>query len=203
MTVDAATTPKPFAGYGEDAALDLDLDSPAVAAQVVKRLLSPDFEDFSDQLTRVGFCANPIHLTGSSTTIDAATGEVLSTYCSDHEPGGSTLIRCGNRRASECPSCSRIYAADMFHLIRAGVAGGKGVPERVSENPLVFATLTAPSFGHVHGTRDNHRRCRPRAKNPRCPHGRPTTCMAVHDEQDPQLGQPLCWECYDYASHVV
>ncbi|MFC8501728.1 replication initiator [Pedococcus sp. NPDC057267] len=203
MTVDAATTPNPFAGYGEDAALDLDLESPAVAAQVVKRLLSPDFEDFSDQLTRVGFCANPIHLTGSSTTLDAATGEVLSTYCSDQEPGGSTLVRCGNRRASECPSCSRIYAADMFHLIRAGVAGGKGVPDTISENPLVFATLTAPSFGHVHGTRDNHRRCRPRAKNPRCPHGRPATCMAFHDDEDPQLGHPLCWECYDYASHVV
>ena len=35
----------------------------------------------------------------------------------------------------------------MFHLIRAGVTGGKTVPESVAENPLVFATLTAPSFG--------------------------------------------------------
>ena len=60
-------------------------------------------------------------------------------------------MRCGNRRADRCPSCSRLYAADTFHLIRAGVAGGKGVPEPVADNPLVFATLTAPSFGAVHG----------------------------------------------------
>lgn len=102
-----------------------------------------------------------------------------------------------------CPSCSRVYAADMFHLIRAGVSGGKGVPATVSENPLVFATVTAPSFGHVHGKRDNGRRCRPHAKEKRCEHGRPTTCFATHEDGDSLLGQPLCWECYDYASHVV
>ena len=192
-----------FAGFGEDAGLDLDVSTPAVARQVLARLLSPAFDDFSTQLSRVGFCANPIHLTGSSTTLDNATGEVLSSYGSDQEPGGTTLVRCGNRRASECPSCSRVYAADMFHLIRAGVAGGKGVPETVSENPLVFATLTAPSFGHVHGIRDNNRRCRLRSKAKRCEHGRHATCMTVHDDDDPLLGQPLCWECYDYASHVV
>ncbi|HET8767108.1 MAG TPA: replication initiator, partial [Pedococcus sp.] len=79
-----------------------------------------------------------------------------------------------------------------------------------------FATLTAPSMGSVHGTRDNNRRCRPHASGqPRCAHGRPTTCMAVHadcDDElgqplcrdcDDQLGQPLCRDCYDYASHVV
>jgi hypothetical protein len=192
-----------FAGFSEEDALDLDLSSPAMATQVVRRLLSNDFDDFAEQLSRVGFCTNPIHLTGSSATVDAATGEVLSSYSSAQEPGGTTLIRCGNRRASECPSCSRVYAADMFHLIRGGVSGGKGVPETISENPLVFATLTAPSFGHVHGTRDNNRRCRPRSKAKRCEHGRSTSCMAIHGEDDPLLGQPLCWECYDYASHVV
>lgn len=193
----------PFQGFGDEAALDLELSSPAIAAQVLRRLLSHDFEDFSARLARVRFCTNPIHLTGSSTTVNAATGEVLSSYTSEQEPGGTTLIRCGNRRASECPSCSRIYAADMFHLIRAGVAGGKGVPTAVSDNPLVFATLTAPSFGPVHGTRDPGQPCRPRSRAARCEHGRPTVCMAVHEDGDPLLGQPLCWECYDYASHVV
>jgi hypothetical protein len=196
-------SPPRFTGFGDGAALDLDLSTPAVAAQVVRRLLSNHFDDFSERMARVGFCSNPIHLSGSSTTLDATTGEILSAYASDSEPGGTTLIRCGNRRASECPSCSRVYAADMFHLIRAGVVGGKGVPESVSENPLVFATLTAPSFGHVHGTRDNGRRCRPHSRAKRCEHGRPTACMAQHTEDDPMLGQPLCWECYDYASHVV
>lgn len=148
-----------FAGYGENAPLDLDLSSAAVARQIAKRMLSPDFDDWSEAVSRVGFCLHPIHLVGSSTTVDSGTGEVLSVYLSDHEPMGTTLTRCGNRRASVCPSCSRVYAADMFHLIRAGVSGGKGVPESVSENPLVFATVTAPSFGHVHGKRDNNRRC--------------------------------------------
>lgn len=192
-----------FSGYGENAPLDLDLSSAAVARQIAKRMLSPDFDDWSEAVSRVGFCLHPIHLVGSSTTVDAGTGEVLSVYSSDHEAMGTTLTRCGNRRASVCPSCSRVYAADMFQLIRAGVSGGKGVPGSVSENPLVFATVTAPSFGHVHGKRDNGRRCRPHAKEKRCAHGRPTTCFATHEDGDPLLGQPLCWECYDYASHVV
>ncbi|KRF23641.1 hypothetical protein ASG95_02875 [Phycicoccus sp. Soil803] len=29
------------------------------------------------------------------------------------------------------------------------------------------------------------------------------SCMLRHGPTDPGLGQPLCWECYDYASHVV
>lgn len=203
-TIAAPTAPSvPFAGFGSEAALDLDVGSPRVAAQVMARLLSPDFEDWSNAVARVGSCANPIHLTGSSMRVDTKTGEVLSSYSSDTEPLGTTLVRCGNRRASECPSCSRVYAADMFHLIRAGVAGGKGVPQRVGENPLVFATVTAPSFGHVHSLRDNGRRCRPHAKAPRCEHGRLTSCHQRHHDGDELLGQPLCWECYDYASHIV
>ena len=193
----------PFDGFGDDAGLDLDLGSPRVAAQVMARLLSPDFDEWSDAVARVGSCTNPVHLTGASTRVDARTGEVLSSYSSDTEPLGTTLVRCGNRRASDCPSCSRVYAADMFHLIKAGVAGGKGVPERIGENPLVFATVTAPSFGHVHGRRDNGRRCRPHAKSMRCEHGRAAACHQRHDEGDELLGQPLCWECYDYASHIV
>lgn len=203
MAQDTARGSQRFSGYGENAPLDLDLSSAAVARQIAKRMLSPDFEDWSEAVSRVGFCLHPIHLVGSSTTVDSGTGEVLSVYSSDHEAMGTTLTRCGNRRASVCPSCSRVYAADMFHLIRAGVSGGKGVPDRVSENPLVFATVTAPSFGHVHGKRDNGRRCRPHAKEKRCAHGRPTTCFATHEDGDSLLGQPLCWECYDYASHVV
>lgn len=203
MTSTSTAPREPFPGFGDEAALNLDLASSRVAAQVMARLLSPDFEDWSNAVARVGSCTNPIHLTGSSMRLDTRTGEVLSTYSSDNEPLGTTLIRCGNRRASECPSCSRVYAADMFHLIKAGVAGGKGVPERVGENPLVFATVTAPSFGQVHGVRDNGRRCRPHSKATRCEHGRPATCHQKHGDGDELLGQPLCWECYDYTSHIV
>ena len=113
-----------------------------------------------------------------------------------------TYVRCGNRRASECLSCSRIYAADTFHLIRSGMVGGKTVPEHVVGNPLVFATLTAPSFGHVHGTRHG-RRCRPRDTVARCEHGRPVGCMKRHPEDDQMVGEPICSQCYDYQTHVV
>ena len=56
---------QPFQGFGDEAALDLDLDSPRVAAQVVRRLLSDDFEDWSTSVARVGACTRPIHLVSS------------------------------------------------------------------------------------------------------------------------------------------
>ena len=59
----AAKAAVPFAGFGDEAALDLDLASPRVATQVMARLLSPDFEDWSTAVARVGSCTNTIHLT--------------------------------------------------------------------------------------------------------------------------------------------
>ena len=177
------------------------------ARQVGDLFRSGDFDAWSEALARVGNCAHPIRLHGHSQTIDTATGEIIASYSSRQEPLGITHVRCGNRRASVCPSCSRLYAADMFQLIRAGVAGGKTVPASVGENPLVFATATAPSFGHVHGRRDSGP-CRPTPRKHgagagTCRHGRPTGCPVRHAEDDPLLGQPLCGDCYDYASHVV
>ena len=205
----AVTTPRParvpdaFPGHRDDAPLDLPPLTPRLEEQLRDLVVSRDFDAWSEALARVGNCAHPVKLHGHSQRIDTATGEILGSYSSASEPLGVTHVRCGNRRASVCPSCSRRYAADTFHLIRAGVAGGKTVPETVADNPLVFATLTAPSFGHVHGHRDG-RACRPRTRGPvRCEHGRPTTCGARHREDDPLLGQPLCGECYDYASHLV
>jgi hypothetical protein len=199
-----ALFPTVFPSHGDETPLDLPSVTDRVEQQIKDRLVSRDFDAWSQALARVGNCSRPIRLHGRSQTVDTTTGEILSTYSSTSEPLGITHIRCGNRRATECPSCSRLYAADTFHLIRAGVAGGKTVPEHVAENPLVFATVTAPSFGRVHGRRDSTRRCHPTVRGPRlCPHGRPRTCQTVHGEGDPLLGQPLCGDCYDYASHVV
>ena len=193
----------PLLPSGEDRPLELDLDE-AAQNQIVARLVSRDYGDWSQALSRVGFCANPIRLVGRSDTFDTSTGDLVSSYGSRDEPLGVTFTRCGNRRADKCESCSRLYAADTFQLLRAGIAGGKTVPETVADNPLVFATLTAPTFGPVHGTRANGGRCRPRGDHGRrCPHGRPTGCMAVHGDNDPTVGQPFCADCYDYASQVV
>ncbi len=123
---------------------------------------------------------------------------------------------CGNRRAGSCPACAETYRRDAFHLIRAGLTGGKGVPPQVAGHPAVFATFTAPSFGLVH-TRPVRRhvcasradcRCPPqpchaRHDNPACPHGRPLTCWRRHRRGDPLLGQPLCLDCYDHRGQVV
>ena len=190
-----------FVGLSE-APLDLDGVGSDVRRQVCQRLLSADFDAWSSTAARVGYWARPVRLQGSTIRVDACTGEVVSSYSSAQEPLGLTYVACGNRRASECPACSRIYAADTFHLIRAGVTGGKTVPEHISANPLVFATLTAPSFGLVHGTRHG-RRCRPRDSPARCEHGRRVGCMKRHAEDDGLVGEPVCADCYDYATHVV
>jgi hypothetical protein len=155
-----------------------------------------------DAEKRVRGCSRPVRLVGSTTRINAATGEVLSVYSSAQELDGFTWVRCGDRRAARCESCSREYKGDAWHLLSAGLVGGKGAPESVTENPTVFVTLTAPSFGPVHGRRRGAP-CRARRDKPVCPHGRPLYCLHRHREDDRRLGEPLCAECYDYGGHVL
>lgn len=188
-----------FGGYGEGAPLDLSDVSPA---DVITGLRDGSWDTFATSLARVGNCAHPIRLRGSSTTIDTHTGEVLSTFASDALPGEELHVPCGNRRASICPACSRVYARDTFELIRAGIAGGKQVPAHVADNPLIFLTLTAPSFGHVHRAHDG-RPCRPRSHDQRCEHGRPAGCFTTHDDTDPSVGAPLCPDCYDLDTAII
>jgi Replication initiator protein, pSAM2 len=192
-----------FPGVGEHAPLDLDLSDPRLQRQLLDLARSGRLGHFADVAARVGNCARPIRLAGASERIDAVTGEVLRSYSSASEPLGSTYVRCGNRRAAECLSCSRLYAGDLFQLIRCGVSGGKTVPETVADNPLVFATLTAPSFGRVHGPLRAGGHCGRAKPGRRCRHGRHLDCPLVHGDDDELLGQPLCPECYDYPSHIV
>ena len=117
-------------------------------------------------------------------------------------------VACGNRREALCPACSVVYKRDARQLVRAGLAGGKGVPESVAAHPCVFATLTAPSFGPVHSRRERSGKvlpCRPRRdRNQRvCPHGRDISCPLRHAEDDPRLGRPMCPDCYDYRAAVL
>lgn len=147
-------------------------------------------------------CLHPIKLCGSSRTADSATGEVVREFTSENQPDGVLLTPCGNRRASECPSCSEVYRGDAWQLVTAGLRGGKGVPESVSAHPLVFATFTAPSFGPVHTTRETRDGkplpCRPRRGGETCPHGRSVTCNVRHEDDDPCLGEAICPDCFGY-----
>ncbi|WP_051217717.1 replication initiator [Nocardioides insulae] len=147
-------------------------------------------------------CSRPVRLRGSTRLVDTSTGEATTVYSSERELDGYTYARCGNRRASVCPSCSHEYKGDAWHLLVCGLAGGRGIPDSVAERPCTFVTLTAPSFGPVHGVRDKGP-CRARRDKPVCPHGRPLWCNKRHGPDDAQLGTPLCADCYDYTGHVL
>ena len=97
--------------------------SPSVQAQVAERLSKPDLGRWLAQVQQVGRCAHPVRLAGSTDTIDTATGEVLPSYDTAAEPDGVAYLRCGNRRASVCPSCSHEYQGDVWHVLMAGAAG--------------------------------------------------------------------------------
>ncbi|MFI1256509.1 replication initiator [Streptomyces netropsis] len=175
----------------------------AVDQDVIRLAQDPLFPRFLDQITATGGCAHPVHLSGSTTTRDAATGEVLHHYDTRTEPGERLSVRCRNRRATVCAPCSRLHAGDTFHLVRAGLTGGKNIPVQVRERPRLFATLTAPSFGSVHRATTDGQRCRPRRNAGTCEHNRPVSCGAVHDATESVVGQPLCAGCYDYPAHVL
>lgn len=124
-------------------------------------------------------------------------------------PDATLAVRCRDRRRSPCDPCSRLYQDDAYQLTRSGLAGGKGVPDTVQGHPAVFVTLTAPSFGLVHGRRvgADGRALPCRARHDQhgdsCPHGRPVTCTRRHRDADPALGTSICVECFDYAGAVA
>ncbi len=191
-----------FWGHSPDAPLNLGDLTGAEVESIAGRLADRSMPALADTLARVGNCAHPIRLVGRSDTVDVRTGEVVETFRSSDQPLGMLFTPCGNRREDVCPACSRIYARDTFELISTGLHGGKTVPGAVRANPLLFVTLTAPSFGAVHSVRDG-KPCRPRAKVGVCEHGRRLTCWTRHDEHDPNVGAPLCPECYDVESAAV
>jgi len=176
-------------------------------ASALARAARDDYPAWLAQATAAGGCSRPVRLHGQIHHLDPATGETLRTVSTADAPDGVIYTACGDRRASVCPACAETYRADTYQLIRAGLAGGKGVPESVTVHPCVFATFTAPSFGPVHARITDPdgqvQRCRPRRKRSICPHGRPLSCSRRHHETDTCLGEPLCPDCYDYAGAVV
>lgn len=137
-----------------------------VDRDLIRLVKDPLFSRWKEQIKAIGGCAHPIYLSGSTVTRDAVTGEVISSYSTDGEPGERLAVRCRNRRASVCEPCSHLHAGDTFQLVRAGLSGGKGVPDAIRDRPRLFVTLTAPSFGPVHHVLDGER-CRPRRDDPR------------------------------------
>ncbi|GGK62777.1 replication initiation protein [Planomonospora parontospora subsp. parontospora] len=179
---------------------------PHAVAGMVSRLNDPHYARWASQVRATGGCRQPIHLRGRVDHIDPATGELLHRYSTRAEPGGVLRVPCKTRRASRCPACAEVYRADTYQLIRAGLAGGKGVPETVTGHPCLFVTLTAPSFGVVHTRREKNGKvlpCHARRDSGTCPHGRVMSCTARHGTEETRLGEPLCPDCYDYAGSVL
>ncbi|MER5335167.1 replication initiator [Micromonospora sp. NPDC002717] len=186
------------------------------AGSAFERATRPDYFGWLEHVRAAAGCTRPIRLAGQLLTVEQSTGRVLDQRHTDGMPDAAIYTACGNRRATVCPSCAHTYQRDAFQLLRAGLVGGKGVPETVATHPAVFATFTAPSFGPVHArvvkrhTCGNRKRCDCRAEPCHarrdvgvCAHGRPAVCWARHETGDAVLGRPLCLDCYDHDHQVV
>lgn len=184
-----------------------------VVAEMLARATQPDYEQWMRHVEGAAACTHPVRLIGQLHTVDKATGEITASRWTAAMPDGQLYTACGNRRATVCPACAEVYRADTYQLILAGLRGGKGIPEQVVGHPAVFATFTAPSFGHVHSRREKKRAhkdqpvkvlpCRPRRRPEYCPHGVNLVCNRTHRENEKCLGQALCAACYDYQHQVV
>jgi len=202
--------------------------SPYAQDQALARAASPDYTRWLAHVRPAAGCTHPVRLAGHMFTVARSddTARVLSHVDTADLPDGVIYKPCGSRLTSVCPSCAATYQRDAFQLVRAGLLGGKGVPDTVAKHPAVFDTFTAPSFGPVH-TRvvkkhfcTERRRCvcqpepcHPDRTAPTCRHGRHRpadqrrrtrmACYRRHAATDRRLGSPICPDCYDYPGQVV
>jgi hypothetical protein len=72
---------------------------------------------------------------GTIRDLNPATGEIVRTLDTDTLPDKVLYVPCGDRRASVCPACAETYRRDTYQLIRAGLTGGKGIPQTIAGHP--------------------------------------------------------------------
>jgi hypothetical protein len=179
---------------------------PPVVAQALKRASRADYARWEAMVHASGCCARPVRLAGRVRQADPDSGELHVVYTTAGEADQVLLKACQTRRSTRCPACAAIYRGDAKVLLRAGLDRYAGLPHDASggsDAPVVFVTLTAPSFGAVHRAFEPAAVCRAVAKNASCSHGRPRACLQVHDRADPVLGAALCVDCYDWEAAVI
>ncbi|WP_320069365.1 replication initiator [Micromonospora sp. RTGN7] len=142
---------------------------------------TPAYREWRAGVESVQGCLQPVRLVGKFEVRHMGTGDLIASR------QGRVWASCGTRRSAVCPTCAERYAADAWHLIHAGMSGGKGVPATVARSTRLFVTLTAPSFGPVHNR----------------PGKRPCTCRRWHPEGHPLLGNPINPDTYDYPGAVL
>jgi len=125
-------------------------NSRALNTELLQRVTRDDYDRWLNTALAAGGCVRPVRLRGTVRDVDTTTGEILHGLDTEDLPDKVMYVPCGDRRASVCPPCAETYRADTYQLIRAGLVGGKGMPESLAAHPCVFATFTAPSFGPVH-----------------------------------------------------
>ncbi|MHB0927724.1 MAG: replication initiator [Candidatus Nanopelagicales bacterium] len=132
--------------------------------------MSADVQPTSDRW-RFDPCARPVQM--RRTTASILTGEVLT---------ADFQVRCGTRRAEDCPACAKVWQNDAFHALLRGA-------NRATE--LTFITFTAPGssvFGPVHTARYHGR------ASERC------ACRRYHRPADPRVGTPVDPDTFAYAA---
>jgi hypothetical protein len=141
---------------------------------------------------------------------------IVATTDTTTMPDGVIYKPCGNGRASVCTSCSTVYPYDAYRLLRAGMAGGKGIPDTVAAHFAVFVTFTAPLLrcraragGHPTHVSRSHALQVPIAALPHPPRRRRMQSWPAYRLLHPSpadellLGESLCLDCYDHNHQVV
>ena len=99
-----------------------------LARELAECAARPDFELLHRRQRATGFCARPVLLKGH---IDVRDGDGRwRRWSTASEPDGVVRKACGNRREAVCPPCAERYRYDAYHLISAGLRGGKACRTR-------------------------------------------------------------------------
>ncbi|MEU0374507.1 replication initiator [Streptomyces sp. NPDC006283] len=96
--------------------------SPAVR-DLIELANFDDFDRVTEQVRNLRGCTRPVDLHGWTITTNKATKEVVCSYRSEDEPTGRLLTPC----ATASPP-----AAPPYHIIKAGLSGGKNVAEALA-----------------------------------------------------------------------
>ena len=179
--------------------------TPELLAALARRAGRPDFPKLEAQSRSSGYCARPVRLVGH---VETCIGDGRRRVGARAPSPTASSVRRAATAAK--PSARRARALPPRRLPphRAGLRGGKGVPDTVTGHPAVFVTLTAPTFGaRAHARTRLGRPAAPLPPSARRAH-LPARRPAVGRRGSPRgrsqrPGEPLRLECFDHAGAVV